>query len=307
MPPHGDLHQKERVSQENYQQLNQHATRETHHCQSPFHQARAVPGNTKKTVFDAWNGYHSVALAESDRHFTTFITPWGRYRYRSAPQGYIASGDAYTAKYDTLVAHIPCKTKCIDDALLWSADIETAFHQATEWLDVCAKNGITLNPRKFRFAKDEVEFAGFDITRTDVKPSRKYLDAISEFPTPLGITDVRAQFSLVNQVAYAFSMASVMQPSRDLLKPSISFAWTDQLQQAFTASKSEICHRIKEGVRIFDKDRPTCLATNWSKDGIGYCQCPSREILCCQEGWKIVLVGSRFTHPAESRYAPVEG
>ena len=62
----------------NFQPLNQHATRETHHCASPFHQARAVPGNTKKTIFDAWNGYHSVALAENDRHFTTFITPWGR-------------------------------------------------------------------------------------------------------------------------------------------------------------------------------------------------------------------------------------
>ncbi len=30
-------------------------------------------------------------------------------------------------------------------------------------------------------------------------------------------------------------------------------------------------------------------------------------MVCCGEGWKIVLVGSRFTHPAESRYAPVEG
>ena len=71
--------------------------------------------------------------------------------------------------------------------------------------------------------------------------------------------------------------------------------------------------RIKEGVRIFDKDRPTCLATDWSKDGIGYwlfqkhCQCPSQEIFCCQTGWKVTLVGSRFTHQAESRYAPVEG
>ncbi len=77
----------------NFQPLNQHATRETHHCPSPFHQARAIPRLTKKTIFDAWNGYHSVALAEEDRHYTTFITPWGRYRYLTAPQGYIASGD----------------------------------------------------------------------------------------------------------------------------------------------------------------------------------------------------------------------
>ena len=71
-----------------FQPLNVHATRETHHTQSPFHQARSVPHGKKKTVFDAWNGYHSVPIREQDRHLTTFITPWGRYRYCSAPQGY---------------------------------------------------------------------------------------------------------------------------------------------------------------------------------------------------------------------------
>ena len=69
------------------QPLNRHAVWETHHTQSPFHQARAVPHNTKKTVFDAWNGYHCVPLDERDRHLTTFITPWSRYRYRVALQG----------------------------------------------------------------------------------------------------------------------------------------------------------------------------------------------------------------------------
>ena len=296
-----------------FQALNLHATRETHHTQSPFHQARAVPCNTKKTIFDAWNGYHSVALAKEDRHFTTFITPWGRYRYCSAPQGYAASGDAYTARYDALIAHITNHTKCIDDTLVWSDNITAAFHQATEWLDLCATNGITLNPSKFRFACDEVEFAGFQITLTDVKPSAKYLQSITQFPTPQGITDIRAWFGLVNQVAYAFSMTSVMSPFRALLKPSTPFTWNTELQNAFDASKKEICSRIQEGVRIFEKSRPTCLATDWSKDGIGYwlfqkhCQCPSSEIFCCQDGWKVTLVGSRFTHPAESRYAPVEG
>ena len=61
-----------------FQALNLHATRETHHTQSPFHQARTVPNNKKKTVFDCWNGYHSVPLHEDDYHLTTFITPWGR-------------------------------------------------------------------------------------------------------------------------------------------------------------------------------------------------------------------------------------
>ena len=45
-----------------------------HHMQSPFHQARPVPQGKKKTVIDAWNGYHSVPLHPDDRHYTTFIT-----------------------------------------------------------------------------------------------------------------------------------------------------------------------------------------------------------------------------------------
>ena len=80
------------------QPLNKHAIRETHHTESPFHLARAVPPNTLKTVMDAWNGYHSIPLHEQDRHYTTFITPKGQFCYCVAPQGYVSSGDAYTRR-----------------------------------------------------------------------------------------------------------------------------------------------------------------------------------------------------------------
>ena len=296
-----------------FQPLNKHATRETHHCPSPFHQARAIPRGTKKTIFDAWNGYHSVALKKEDRHYTTFITPWGRYRYLTAPQGYIASGDAYTSRYDALVAHIGAKTKCVDDALIWSSGIEEAFHQATEWLDICGGNGITLNPTKFRFAKDQVEFAGFTVTLNEVRPADKFTAAIKGFPTPSNITDVRAWFGLVNQVSYSFAMTAAMLPFRELLKPTTPFEWSDKLSDALLTSKNHICASIAKGVEIFDKGRPTCLATDWSKHGIGFwltqkhCRCLSPDPFCCRDGWRVTLVGSRFTHAAESRYAPVEG
>ena len=296
-----------------FQPLNVHATRETHHTQSPYHQARSIPQGKKKSVFDAWNGYHSVPLHPEDRHYTTFITPWGRYRYRTAPQGYISSGDGYTRRYDEIASSIPNHTKCVDDALLWSDTIEESFFQACNWLDLCGRNGITLNPEKFRFAQDEVEFAGFEITTDTVRPCKKYIRAISDFPTPQNLTDVRSWFGLINQVSYAFSTTDTMLPFRELLKPSNKFHWDEDLQQAFDKSKLTIIEEIHNGVKIFDKTKPTCLATDWSKNGIGYwlfqkhCSCPSTDLFCCKQGWKITLVGSRFTHAAESRYAPIEG
>ena len=32
-----------------------------------------MPNNTKKTMLDAWNGYHSIRLREENRHMTTFL------------------------------------------------------------------------------------------------------------------------------------------------------------------------------------------------------------------------------------------
>ena len=245
-----------------FQPLNKYASRETHHTPSPYHLAREVPKNTKKTTMDAWNGYHGIKLQKSDRHFTTFITPWGRYRYIRCPQGYIASGDAYTSRYDTIIMDVQNKVKCVDDTLLWSKSIAESFEQAAHYLDLCGRNGIILNPKKFHFAKDEVEFAGFKIDKTNVSPVPTFLKAIEEFPTPKNITDIRSWFGLVNQAAYTFSKTEVMKPFRELQKKGSQFKWTDQLEEAFKLAKTNIIKEIRNGIKKFDKDRQTYLVTD---------------------------------------------
>ena len=299
----------------NLQALNDHAVRETHHTEPPFHLARAIPPNTYKSTFDAWNGYHSTLLHEDDRHYTTFITPRGRFRYKVAPQGYIASGDGYTRRFDEIITDFPRKVKCIDDSCLWSSSIEEAFFHAVHWLDLCGKNGITLNPTKFVFCRRTVEFAGFLVTPTSVKPCPRSLEAIQNFPTPKNITDIRSWFGLINQVAYAFSSAERMLPFRELLKPSTKFEWTQELDDLFNEAKTVITEEIQRGVEIFDKTKPTALTTDWSKTGIGFtlmqkhCQCnfTKSQPFCCKTGWKVTFIGSRFTSSAESRYSPIEG
>ncbi|CAG2237418.1 unnamed protein product [Mytilus edulis] len=243
------------------QPQNRHSVRQTHHVPSPFHLADR-PQGMKKTVTDAWNGYHSVPIREEDRHFTTFITPWGRYRYKVAPQGFMASGDAYNQRFDAIISNFNDKDlitqQTYDQVLSSLMQLATSQHQLT-------------------------------------------------------LLVARAWFGLINQGAYAFAMARQMKPFRALLKPSTTFCWTNELDEVFHKSKEIIIQEMKEGVRLFDPARMTCLATDWSVDGIGfflmqkYCQCSSKTPTCCNDGWKLCLVGSRFTHPAESRYAPIEG
>ena len=299
--------------------LTKAGVRETHHTRSPFKVVCSVPRGMLKTTLDCTDGYHGIPLAEEDMHKTTFITEWGRYSYRRAPQGYGSSNDGYTIRTDDILASVPGKPeendyeKIVDDVIQWSEDIETAFHRVCAMLSHCSKAGMVFSPSKFVFAAIEVEYAGFLVGSDSIGPTPKYIQSILDFPTPKNISNIRSWYGLINQVAFAFSKGVVMAPFRELLKPAVKFEWTSLLDKAFRDSKLEIVRLVKDGVKMFDMGLVTCLSTDFCQSGLGWilqqkvCQCRMVSPHCCESGWRLVLAGGRFTIPAETRYSPTEG
>ena len=145
------------------QRVNEATLRETHHTPSPFNLVASVPPGTKKTTLDAWNGYHSLPLAETARDATTFITEWGRYRYKRAPQGFHASSDGYTRRMDDITAEVERLRRCVDDSLLWDSSLEESFWHTVRYITLCGEHGVVFNPSKFSFGADTVDFAGFTV------------------------------------------------------------------------------------------------------------------------------------------------
>ena len=298
-----------------FQTVNQHAPRQTHNTRSPWTIASSLPANKVKSVLDNWHGYHSVPLHPEDRHLTTFQTPFGRYRYRTTPQGFLSSGDGHGQRMDLIIGDkFPDADRCVDDSILWSEDISTNFYQVIEFIRHCAANGCTFNASKFQFAEREVKYLGFLITDDAVKPTTEFIDNIMSFPTPRTLTDVRSWFGAINQISYAFASAPIMQPFRHLLSSKVPFYWSAELDDAFEASKREIVKQCEAGVKSFDMDLPTALATDWAKIGMGFwltqkhCKCDGPLLPgCCKTGWQTVFAGSKFCSPAEANYHPIEG
>ena len=86
------------------------------------------------------------------------------------------------------------------------------------------------------------------------------------------------------------------------------------MDELFEQAKVKIVEKIKEGVKRFDMAKNTCLATDFSKTGLGFfllqqeCQCdPNRGPNCGPGHWRPLLAGSRFLKDAETRYSPAEG
>jgi len=214
-----------------------------------------------------------------------------------------------------ITAEVLRKETVVDDTCLHDDldDLEQHWWRMIDYLILCGKNGIILNPDKFQFARKTVDFAGFRVSDSSIEPLPKYLDAIRDFPIPKSITDIRSWFGLVNQLSNYAQLREMMQPFRQFLSPKIPFAWNEELQSCFEASKVAIIDAIKHGVRIYDPKRITCLRTDWSNLGIGYylsqkhCDCDSKLPDCCEDGWQVTLAGSRFLIGPEQRYVAIEG
>ena len=296
-----------------YSQLNKHAPRQTHHTKSPYQIAVSIPGGKVKTVLDNWHGYHSVPIMPEDRPLTTFLTPYGRYRYRTTPQGLISAGDGYTQRMDIITAGTKDYEHCVDDTILWDDTVEQNFFRVCQFITTCAMAGCIFNPSKFQFASTSVDFLGFRITSEGVTPHPAFLETILSFPTPKSLTDIRSWFGLVNQVSYTFASAPVMEPFRKLLSSKIPFYWSEELSHSFELSKNEVVRQCEKGVRSFQLNAPTVLATDWSKAAVGcwltqkQCKCPSTLPNCCQGGWQTVFATSKFNTPTVAGYHPIEG
>ena len=70
---------------------------------------------------------------------------------------------------------------------------------------------------------------------------------------------------------WAFSKSQLMAPFKHLLSSAAEFLWSNELEEAVVKSKEKILDGVKDGVQTFDIERKTCIATDWSKDGIGFC------------------------------------
>ena len=199
------------------------------------------------------------------RHYTTFITPWGRYEYLVVPQGFISTGDGYCQRFDQIVELFLNHRKLVDDSVLWASTVEALVLLTCEFLTHCSANGVIFNESKFQFCKRTVEFVGFLVSDTGLRPTGEMLRTLGEFPRPADLTGVRSFFGLVEQVSWAFAKTDAMAPFRQLLKTKEAFVWTQELQTAFEVARENIVNQVKEGVTNFVVGRRTAMCTDWSK------------------------------------------
>ena len=283
--------------------LNPQVLRPVHPSPTPHAAVRRVgPGTRYYTTMDALYGYWQVPLAEEDQHLTTFITPYGRYRFCRGPMGFVATGDEFCRRGDVALEGIEHCTKVVDDILLWDMDYKTHLERVYEVLMRCRAYGITINANKFVLAAPEVSFCGYGLSYEGITADDEKVKAITKFPKPANITDVRSFLGLVNQLGdFSAHIAETAKALRSLMSPRSAFIWTPDHDAAFENVKKTLSK--PPVLAHFDPALKVVLQTDASRlYGVGYALLQEHK----DGSLRLIQCGSRFLADVESRYSVIE-
>ena len=281
--------------------LNTEVIRTSHPTKTPLEAISSFqPSHKFFWKLDLVKGYWQMALDEDSQDLTTFITPFGKYKFLRSPMGFVSTGDSYSYRGDIAMTGLDIP-KVVDDMACGSSTIQDLVRKLCQVLERCRHFGLTVNKEKSVFAATSIDFVGYHISHGSIQADPKKLEAIQNFPTPANRTDLRSFMGLVNQLGqFSPDIASHAEPLRGLLKIRSEFLWLPEHTLSFDNVKKALIAPPVLG--MFKLDAKTVLQTDASKkNGLGF------ALLQLQEGkWRLITCGSRFLNPAESRYAMVE-
>ena len=266
--------------------LNKYVRREKYQSLTPAQAVADIAADNAKI-------FTKIALDKESQILTTFITPSGCFKYLRTPYGISSISEHYNRRMDEALNSLSGFRRIVDDIVIYDNDVIQHENHVRKFLQRCSDHKITLNTSKFKYAKPEVQFAGFILSADGYRTDPAITDAIKQFPTPTNCTDLCSFFGLVNQLsACTDTIAPLLAPLRPLLSIKNDFVWTPNHDLAFGKANIKESLTSSPTLSFFDVDRQTRRCTDASRQGLGFILHQRQLIKVTLGSWSKLIQGS---------------
>ncbi|GIM11516.1 hypothetical protein Vretimale_14990, partial [Volvox reticuliferus] len=258
-------------------------------------------GATIFSSLDLQSGYHQIRLSPEDQHRCAFTSPFGHYEMRVLAFGLANAPATFQSLMNNIFKDKINKYTLVylDDLLVFSKTPEEHLIHLRDVLETLRQHKLFASPEKSTFNKPELLFLGHIISQDGIKVDPAKTKAITDWPTPTNLTQLRSFLGLANYFRRFLEKYSVMaKPLTDLTKLNTPWAWSPLCEEAFNKIKQALVTApVLTAPDYSDGAPPFSIICDASCAGIG-------AVLL--QGHRPIAYESRKLTPAEVNYTTTE-
>lgn len=249
-------------------------------------------------ALDLSSGFHQIALEEDSKKYTAFSTKKGHFEFQRMPFGLKNSPATFQRMMDQALAGLN-QDICfvyMDDIIIWGQDFEDFLKNIQTVFQRLESCGLTLQPDKCEFMKEEFVYLGHTISKNGLQPNDEKIKSVKEFPIPKNPKEIKSFLGLAGYYRrFIKNFSTIAKPLTELTKKDRSFDFNTKCKRAFQNIKEKL---ISAPVLKFpDFEKKFTLTTDASNTGLG--------AILSQEGHPICYM-SRTLKKAEENYTTTE-
>ena len=249
------------------------------------------------TSLDLNMGYYHIELSPESKKLCTIVLPFGKFEYQRLPMGLSNSPDIFQERMMEIMRDLDYVRAYIDDLLCISCDSFEDHMEKLEQIFIrIQKAGLKINANKSFFARPELEYLGYWITRRGIQPVAKKVQAIQNIAEPKNKKELRRFIGLVNYYRDMWIRRShLLAPLARLTSKTVKWKWGETESKAFNDMKRVISAETLLAYPDFNDE--FVIHTDASHTQLG--------AVIAQKG-KPIAFYSRKLKPEQTRYTTTE-
>ena len=197
-----------------------------------------LKGATVFSTLDAASGFWAIPLEESSSKLTTFISPFGRFRFKRLPFGITSAPEIFQRVMADLLQDTEGVVLYMDDILVYGATQAEHDARLLKVMEVIRKSGLKLNKAKCNLRQNSIDFLGHKVDQNGISPSVGKIEAVKNLHPPRNVTELKRVLGMINFLGrYVKNLATVLKPMNDLLKSDSLWQWGPSQDKAFNEVK----------------------------------------------------------------------
>ncbi|KAE9353408.1 hypothetical protein PF008_g5009 [Phytophthora fragariae] len=136
------------------------------------------------STFDANRGYYARRLARKSRPYIAFRLPWVKSKYTRLPMDISTAPDEYQAYLVRIFGDMDFVAVYLNDILVFSENEEKHLEHLRIIFQRLEKFGVSLNGKKCRILRKEVDYLGHTLLDEIIRPQAKTIPAIQQIACP---------------------------------------------------------------------------------------------------------------------------